>query len=62
MVIPHRKLSPEVLHGVIEEVVTRDGTELSDAEAKIAEVMGLLEKGKAVITYDMDRRQCSAVS
>jgi uncharacterized protein YheU (UPF0270 family) len=61
MVIPYQKLSLEALHDVIEEVVTRDGTETSDAEAKIAEVMDLLEQGKVVITYDMESRTCSIV-
>jgi uncharacterized protein YheU (UPF0270 family) len=52
MIIPYQKLSPDALRGVIEDIVTRDGTELSDAEDKIAQVMRLLEKGKLVITYD----------
>ncbi len=62
MIIPYQKLSPDALHGVIEEVVTRDGTELSDAEGMIAEVMALLKQGKAVITYDMKTRTCNIVA
>lgn len=61
MVIPYQKLSPEALHGVIEEMVTRDGTELTDAEPKIAQVMDLLKRGKMVITYDMESRTCTIV-
>ncbi len=45
MTIPYTKLSPEALHGLIEEVVTRDGTELTDSEPKIQEVLDLLEWG-----------------
>lgn len=61
MIIPYTKLSPEALHGLIEEVVTRDGTELTDAEPKIQEVLDLLERGKVVITYDLEGRTCNIV-
>lgn len=61
MVIPYQKLSPEALRGVIEEAVTRDGTELTDAGAKIAQVMRQLEHGKVVITYDLETGTCNLV-
>ncbi len=61
MIIPYQKLSPEALRGVIEEIVTRDGTELSDAEDKIRQVLRLLEKAKLVLVYDPETRGCSLV-
>ena len=61
MIIPYQKLSPEALRGVIEEIVTRDGTELSDTEDKINQVMRLLGKNKLVLTYDPDTRGCNLV-
>jgi uncharacterized protein len=34
-IIPHQNLSPEALHGVIEEFVTRDGTDYGLVEATL---------------------------
>ena len=62
MIIPYEKLSPAALRGLIEEAVTRDGTELTDAEVKIVQVMRQLERGTVVITYDLDTGTCQLVS
>ena len=62
MIIPYQKLSPEALRGVIEDVVTRDGTELADADVMIAQVMRQLERGKVVISYDPQTKTCNLVS
>ena len=59
MIIPYQKLSPEALRGVIEEYVTRDGTEQTDAEVKVGQVRRQLENGKLVITYDEKSRTCN---
>lgn len=61
MVIPYEKLSPEALHGVIEEFVTRDGTDLDDADAKIAQVTDQLRRGLVVITFDERSGTCNIV-
>jgi len=61
MVIPYQKLSPEALRGVIEEFVTRAGTELTDADVKIEQVRRQLEQGKLVITFDAGIRTCNIV-
>ena len=53
MIIPWKQLSAEALRGVLEECVTRDGTEPTDAAVKIAQVRRALERGRLVITYDM---------
>jgi uncharacterized protein YheU (UPF0270 family) len=34
MIIPHSRLSSDALAGVIEEYVTRDGTEVSEGKVK----------------------------
>jgi uncharacterized protein YheU (UPF0270 family) len=51
--IPYDQLSPEALQGVVEEFVTRDGTDYGEVEVpletKIAQVMNQLKSGKAVI-------------
>jgi len=61
MIIPHSKLSQEALRGVIEEYVTRAGTELTDADVKIEQVRRLLESGKLAITYDRETGTCNIV-
>lgn len=57
--IPHNQLSEETLNGLIEEFVTRNGTDLSDAPRSIEQVHKLLEQGKAVITFDEDSESCN---
>lgn len=57
--IPHGDLSPDTLRGVVEEFVTRDGTELTDAITKIDQVMGLLERGQMEVWFDETSRTCN---
>ncbi len=57
--IPHQQLSPDTLNGLIEEFVTRNGTDISDAPRSIEQVLKLLEQGKAVITFDEDTESCN---
>lgn len=57
--IPHQQLSPETLDGLIEEFVTRNGADLSEAPRSIAQVRKLLEQGKAIITFDEDEESCN---
>ena len=59
MIIPYRQLSAEALIGVIEEYVTRDGTELTDAPTKIAAVRRGLDLGTLVLVYDPDVDSCN---
>ena len=63
--IPWRSLSPAALEGVIEEFVSREGTEYGEAEVslekKVQQVMWQLEKGDAMITFDDQDQTCSIV-
>lgn len=56
--VPHTRLSPETLRGVVEEFVTRDGTDYGAVERtleqKVAEVLRQLERGDARIVVDLD--------
>jgi uncharacterized protein YheU (UPF0270 family) len=58
MIIPHRELSPEALRGIVEDFVTRDGTDYGEAETaletKVVQVITQLDKGKYVILYDAE--------
>lgn len=56
MIIPHQMLSPEALRGVIEEFVTREGTDYGEhtvpLDTKIMQIRQQLDAGTAVIVYD----------
>lgn len=56
MLIPYQELSPEALQGLIEDFVTREGTDYGEQEFSLAEkssqVMGLLKAGKCCIWFD----------
>ena len=58
MRIPHRRLSPDALRGVIEAFVTREGTDYGVHEVplttKVWQVRHQLDVGTAVIVYDED--------
>ena len=63
--IPYEQLSPDALHDVIEEFVTRDGTDYGEVEVpldtKIAQVMAQLKSGKAVIVFDQETESCTVL-
>ncbi len=59
MLIPWDTLSPAALAGVIEEYVTRDGTDLSDVPAKAARVKNALRTGRLVIVFDPEDQTCN---
>ena len=53
------QLVPATLRSVIEEFVTRDGTELSDAATKIRQVEDLLQRGEVELWFDQETRNCN---
>jgi uncharacterized protein YheU (UPF0270 family) len=61
--IPYEQLSPEALHGVVEEFVTRDGTDYGEREIpveyKIAQVLEKIKAGKVVIVFDQKSETCN---
>lgn len=61
MIIPYERLNVDALRGVIEEFVTRDGTELTDVGVKVEQVKHQLDKGTLVITYDARTKTCNIV-
>ena len=61
MIIPHRQLSGPALAGVIEEFVSRDGTELGDVADKAEEVVRQLEAGDLILVYDPDTDGCNII-
>ena len=61
MIIPHHELSAEALAGLIEEYVSRDGTELSEVTDKAVEVTGLLDRGELLLVYDPETESCNLI-
>jgi hypothetical protein len=58
-------LSPEALRGLVEEFVTRDGTDYGSVERsiddKIRDVLEQLESGEARIVFDPDSETANIV-
>ena len=56
LIIPFDRLSPDVLRGVIEEFITREGTDYGmkdiDLASKFSSVKRELETGLAVLVFD----------
>lgn len=65
MIIPYKDLSADVLTAIIEDFVSREGTDYGAIEStfssKVSQVMRQLEKGEAAITFDADTETCSIV-
>ncbi|MBO6822384.1 MAG: YheU family protein [Pseudomonadales bacterium] len=63
--IPWQELSKDALDGVIQEFVTREGTEYGALEVSMADkchqVRQQLERGEALITFDESTQSCSIV-
>lgn len=63
--LPIDALSREALLGLVEEFVTRDGTDYGSVErsveAKIRDVMAQLEAGEARIVFDADTETTNIV-
>lgn len=57
--IPFDQLAPETLRAVIEEFVTRDGTDLVDAPVKVEQVQRLLRRGEVEMWFDRDSGSCN---
>ncbi len=61
--IPYDQLNSDTLYGVIEEFVTRDGTDYGEVEVsletKISQVLRQLKSGKAVIVFDQATETCN---
>lgn len=61
--IPYDALQDETLTALIEDFVTRDGTDYGatevSLETKVAQVRRQLARGEAVITYDEETDSCA---
>ncbi|OFE11816.1 hypothetical protein PHACT_00515 [Pseudohongiella acticola] len=66
MEIPWQRLSDDVLDSVIEEFVSREGTEYGAEDytlaEKVAQVRLQLRRGEAVIDFDPDTETCHLIA
>ena len=63
MIIPHTDIAPATLNALIEEFVTRDGTDYGDVETsmatKVQQVINLLERKEVFIVYSEEYETCN---
>jgi uncharacterized protein YheU (UPF0270 family) len=63
--VPAKALSPDALRGLVEEFVTRDGTDYGTRERtleeKVRDVLRQLERGEARIVFDPASRSVNIV-
>lgn len=66
LIIPPEQLSPEALQGLLEEFVTREGTDYGENEfslnEKVNHVRAQLRGGSAKIAFDPRSETCTIVS
>ena len=62
MEIPHAQLADDVLRAVIEEYITREGTDYGDREytldEKVEQVIDQLRRREVLINYDPETGTC----
>lgn len=63
--IPPSRLTAEVLRSLVEEFVTRDGTDYGRSEKtvdqKVADVMRQLKRGEVKIVFDLETQRANIV-
>ena len=66
LVIPWDSLEPETLISLVEEFVTREGTEYGEFDVglqhKVNRVVAGLREGEYLIVYDRDSQTCNIVT
>ena len=62
MRIPHAKLSTATLRAIVQEFVTRDGTDYSSVERRVEHVLRQLEAGRAELHFDEHTETCNIVT
>ncbi len=66
MIIPHQQLAADTLRALVEEFITREGTDYGDVEFalvnKVAQVMAQLEAGQVVIVFDPAQESVSLLT
>jgi len=62
MNIPFQELAVETLAAIIEEFISREGTDYgvheTSLEKKVQQVMNQLQRGEIVVTFDQESQSC----
>ena len=58
MLVPHQLLTAGALRAIVEEFVTRDGTDHSAVEQRIERVLRQLEGGNAELHFEQETGTC----
>ena len=65
MIIPYEQINPTTLERLVEEFITREGTEYGSQDAtlasKVEEVLTQIRQGVAVIVYDAETQTCNVI-
>jgi uncharacterized protein YheU (UPF0270 family) len=63
--VPYDQLNPDTLRALVEEFITREGTDYGqvevDLETKVMQVLRQLKKGEAAIVFDEKSETCNIV-
>ena len=66
LIIPINDMAAETLSTLLEELVTRDGTDYGEIEAsveqKVEQVLQQLRSGEACLCYDDETESCNVLS
>ena len=65
MIIPYKMLDEDTLQNLIEEFVSRDGTDNGYDETlsgKVAQVLGCLKSGELVVVFDHESQTANILS
>lgn len=66
MIVPFRELSDEALHGLIESIVLRDGTDYGETELSMSEKVELVKAqllaGTAAIEYSEEHESVNIIA
>jgi uncharacterized protein YheU (UPF0270 family) len=62
MNIPYQELAVDTLTAIIEEFISREGTDYgaheTSLEKKVQQVMNQLKRGEIVVTFDPESQSC----
>lgn len=65
MIIPYEQINPDALRGLVEEFVSRDGTDYGWNETslatKVTQVLQQIKQGLVVIVYDSETQSCNII-
>ena len=66
MIVPHNQISPAALQGLIEEFITREGTDYGAEEfslaQKVEQVQQQMERGEVVVVFDITSESVSLLN